>query len=283
MSGLARRARGGVRLCCPSGRAPPAGHSARRLSSERPLPLFVERFNEVATNHPITLFGTLTGSRVLTWTLMYKSLQAAGMCGAPELALGWIGKACAKMRYVCHASDTSVTIAVAASLAATTTVTRVTGKLRQPLNVLLASLLSRAFPLLGRVKASALLGLIDHVPTAATTPQGDTAGASGRATTAAAGATTTASSASKQKEKNEDEDVPEWARKMVARSEQRLDAITRWLRAPMDRYGASFYVANKVRVARVARVCVCVCVCVCLIGCVCVCVCVCVRACARGV
>ena len=86
---------------------------------------------------------------------------------------------------------------------------KVTMKFRQPLNLPLAALFAKTFPLLGQVKASALL----YIPL----PPDD-------------GATSEKSSLKKEENKGI------------------LEKLSAWTMAPLDKYGFSFYVASKLTV-----------------------------------
>jgi hypothetical protein len=90
----------------------------------------ISRFNHVTVQYPnISLYSFLC-MRSGTWYLlmgMYSQFLSLG----PELAIGYLAA-------------------------------KVSGKFRQPLNISLAAILANQFPVLGKVKASALLGVVQN-------------------------------------------------------------------------------------------------------------------------
>ena len=105
----------------------------------------------------------------------------------------------------------SLTLHVGPELAVGYLLAKFSGKFRQPFNISLAALISHSFPILGEIKASALLGIVS--PEVAT-GKGDEV----------------------------PPPPPTWL-------EQKLLGILDWLKGPVDKYGFSLFLAGKVNIA----------------------------------
>ena len=147
------------------------------------VPQWIQRFNHTASLYPQTSLYTFLLMRTSTWYLL-TAIYSQTITVGPELAFGYL-------------------------------VAKFTGKFRQPLNLALAAVISHQFPILGQIKASALLGVI-HPNT---------------------GSTNTTSGVN-----------PSTAEVPPSPIERRILMLLDWIRGPVDKYGFSLFVAGKVNI-----------------------------------
>jgi hypothetical protein len=103
----------------------------------------------------------------------------------------------------------SQTLQVGPELAVGYLLAKFSGKIRQPFNISLAALISHAFPILSKIKASALLGIVS--PEVAVNKG------------------------------NEVPPPPTWL-------EHNLLRVLEWLKGPVDKYGFSLFLAGKINI-----------------------------------
>jgi hypothetical protein len=141
---------------------------------------FAGDFNEVIEKNPLTLFWIFMGSRTGTWFVLYKVSAAMNLFPGPELALGFL-------------------------------VSRVTSKIRQPVNIAMAAACAAAFPKLSLLKVSVLLtGLVPG-------------------------------------EKGLESGLKEYAKSETAK--KMLNGMwsgLKFIQGPIDKYGASWYISSKI-------------------------------------
>lgn len=93
----------------------------------------IEMFNSSITQNPQVFSISFLAIRYISWSLLFGTFELFGGVGSPELAFGYM-------------------------------FTKVTGKFRQPANIALAPILSHLFPVLPKVKVSALMGIFSDSP-----------------------------------------------------------------------------------------------------------------------
>jgi hypothetical protein len=146
----------------------------------------IAKFNAVISEHPLTMFWTFLGSRMVSWYAIQQTLSATGILCGSELAVGFL-------------------------------LARITSKFRQPLNVLIAAGIMKAAPIMSTVHVSPLLtGMAgDQLQTEVSRSIADT----------------------------------DWSQSKKERALSRLATFDRgmkWVQGPIDKYGASFYIASKI-------------------------------------
>jgi len=153
----------------------------------------VAEFNQVSEANPMALCATFMASRLSSFYALAYVLPPV-----PELALGWM-------------------------------VARVTAKLRQPINLALAAMLCKVFPVLSEIKASALLGFFSMPVAPLTTQQEEDA-----ARAAGGGGGPQVAPA-----------APGWMERGLVRVNDGIEASVKWVQAPIDRYGMAWYISSK--------------------------------------
>jgi len=147
---------------------------------------FVNEFNDAIASAPPVAAVTFLGMRAATWYLLVFLLNTDFIDGiidpfGAEWAMGYLAM-------------------------------RVTGKLRQPLNVAIAAALLNAFPSLSSIKASALMGVL--------------------------------------KPEKPERSVGEILRERPPSAfETKVQQFTDWLNGPLDKYGFAYYLASKCSIA----------------------------------
>jgi len=147
-------------------------HPKERMNS------LISDLNDMSMKNPITLYWIFMGSRIGSFFMFCNLLPLWGILQGPELALGWVAA-------------------------------RVTCKLRQPANLALAATITRLFPVLSTVKASAMLGSISLTRPASTL-------------------------------------APTASTCLSQRMMDQLEKSARWLQGPVDKYGMAWYISTKV-------------------------------------
>ena len=114
--------------------------SSRSSVKQYSVSIWIGHFNNSIAASPPVAMGTFLGIRSATWYLLVFGLNM-DICPIAPFGAEWA------MGYLAM---------------------RLSGKLRQPLNVAIAALLIKAFPILGTMKASALMGVLNPTPQATT-------------------------------------------------------------------------------------------------------------------